>query len=99
MHPIQTFVVLFTIVTALVSVARRFGIPYPILLVLGGLGLGFLPGLPEVRLDPEIVFLVFLPPILYFAAVFTSFGDFRANLRPITLLAVGLVVTTTTTVG
>lgn len=62
MHPIETFVLLFTIVVALVSVARRFGIPYPILLVLGGLGLGFVPGLPEVRLDPDIVFLLFLPP-------------------------------------
>ena len=99
MHPIENFVLLFTIVVALASVARRFGVPYPIVLVLGGLGLGFVPGLPRVRLDPDIVFLLFLPPVLYFAAVFTSFRDFRANLRPISLLAVGLVFTTTTAVG
>jgi CPA1 family monovalent cation:H+ antiporter len=99
MHPIETFVLLFTIVVALVSVARRFGIPYPILLVLGGLGLGFVPGLPELRLDPDIVFLLFLPAILYFAAVFTSFRDFRSNLRTISMLAVGLVFTTTTAVA
>jgi CPA1 family monovalent cation:H+ antiporter len=53
------------------------------------------PGLPELRLDPDIVFLLFLPAILYFAAVFTSFRDFRSNLRTISMLAVGLVFTTT----
>src|SRR5206468_7155679 len=67
--------------------------------VLGGLALALIPGLPEPRLDPELVFLVFLPPLLYPAALFTPWRDFRANLRPILLLAVGLVLFTTVAVG
>jgi CPA1 family monovalent cation:H+ antiporter len=94
-HAIDTVVALLIIVAVLVMLARRWGVPYPIVLVLGGLLLGFVPGLPAVRLDPETVFVLFLPPILYSAAVFTSFRQFRANLRPISLLAVGLVLTTT----
>src|SRR5215212_4489353 len=72
---------------------------YPILLVLGGLALGFVPGLPAVELDPELVFLLFLPPLLYYEALFTSWRDFRFNLRPILLLAVGLVLMTTVVVA
>jgi CPA1 family monovalent cation:H+ antiporter len=98
-HQIETVFALLVVVAALVTLARRFAYPYPIVLVLGGLLLGFVPGLPEVRLDPEIVFLLFLPPILYSAAVFTSFRQFRANLRPISLLAVGLVLTTTVAIA
>jgi monovalent cation/hydrogen antiporter len=70
-------------------------VPYPILLVLGGLALGFVPGLPQVELHPDVVFLLFLPPLLYVSALFTSWRDFRANLRPISPLAVGLVLMTT----
>src|SRR5262245_46142571 len=81
------------------ALARRVLIPYPIFLVIGGLILGYMPGVPAVRLDPEIVFLIFLPPILWAAAYFTSLRDFLANLRPITLLAVGLVLATTATVA
>lgn len=99
MHEFETVLALLVIVTALVTLARKFSYPYPIVLVLGGLLLGFVPGLPEVRLDPKIVFLLFLPPILYSAAVFTSFRQFRANLRPISLLAVGLVLTTTVAIA
>ena len=80
---------------ALATLATRLGVPYPILLVLGGSALGFVPGLPPVELDPELVFLLFLPPLLYVSALFTSWRDFRANVRPITLLAVGLVLMTT----
>jgi CPA1 family monovalent cation:H+ antiporter len=83
----------------LVLLARRLGIAYPILLVIGGLVLGFIPGLPPVRLNPELVFLVFLPPLLFPAAMFMPWRDFRANLRPILLLAVGLVIFTTLAVG
>jgi NhaP-type Na+/H+ or K+/H+ antiporter len=79
--------------------ARRAGIPYPIALTLGGLALGFAPGLPTVRLDPDIVFAVFLPPILYHAALFERWHDFGANLRPICMLAVGLVTFTTVAVA
>jgi monovalent cation/hydrogen antiporter len=82
-------------VAALATLADRIKIPYPILLVLGGLVLGFVPGLPRVELKPDVVFLLFLPPLLYVSAIFTSWRDFRANLRPISLLAVGLVLMTT----
>jgi CPA1 family monovalent cation:H+ antiporter len=83
----------------LVAVARRLRVPYPMLLVLGGLIIGFVPGLPAVELEPDLVFLLFLPPILQAAAFFTSIRDFRANLRPILLLALGLVLFTTVAVA
>jgi monovalent cation/hydrogen antiporter len=86
---------LLVVVVALATLATRLKIPYPILLVLGGSALGFVPGLPTVELDPELVFLLFLPPLLYVSAIFTSWRDFRANVRAITLLAVGLVLMTT----
>ena len=82
-------------VVVLALLARRFKLPYPIFFVIGGTILGFIPGLPQIRLDPELVFLVVLPPLLFPAALFTSWRDFRANLRPISLLAVGLVLFTT----
>jgi len=81
-------------VDVLATVARRIGVPYPILLVLGGLVLGFVPGLPRITLNPDIVFLVFVPPLVYSAAYFTSWRDFVANRRPILLLAIGLVLAT-----
>lgn len=96
---IEIVILLLIAVLALTTTARRLAIPYPILLVVGGLVLGLVPGLPTVRLDPEIVFLVFLPPILWSAAYFTSWRDFRADLRPIALLAVGLVLATTAVVA
>jgi len=96
---IELVLVLLGCAIVLGAVSRRIGLPYPILLVIGGLGLGFVPGLPQLKLNPEVVFLVFLPPILYQAALFTSWRDFRANLRPIMLLAVGLVVLTTVAVA
>jgi Na+/H+ antiporter len=86
---------LLIVVAALAIVARKVGVPYPVLLVIGGLALGFVPGLPAVELEPEMVFLFFLPPLLYPAAIFTSWRDFRANLGPILLLAIGLVLLTT----
>src|SRR5947209_2013152 len=79
----------------LVLVARQLNLPYPILLVVGGLAIGFLPGVPRVELAPNLVFLLFLPPILYEEAYFTSWRDFRANLRPISFLVFGLVGATT----
>ena len=91
---IETVLLLLLAATALAIAARRIGIPYPILLVLGGLALGFVPGLPRIELEPDIVFLLFLPPILFGAGYFTSIRDFKANLRAIGLLSVGLVLTT-----
>src|SRR3954467_14443036 len=92
------FLLLFA-ATGLAVLARRLRIPYPILLVIGGLLLGLIPGLPQVALPPDLVFLLFLPPILFGAGYFTSIRDFKANLRAISLLAVGLVVTTTVVVA
>jgi CPA1 family monovalent cation:H+ antiporter len=99
LHQLQTVILLLMAMLALTAVARKLTVPYPILLVIGGLVLGFIPGLPAVRLDPDLVFLVFLPPILWAAAYFTSWRDFRATLRPIILLAVGLVLATTAAVA
>jgi len=99
LHLIEVILALLAAVAGLALLSRRIRVPYPILLVIGGLLLGLIPGLPRVRLDPELVFLVFLPPLLYPAALFTSWRDFRANLRPISLLAIGLVLFTTVAVG
>src|SRR6266480_4392021 len=96
---VEIFVGLLLAVAVLALLARRLHIPYPILFVIGGLLLGLVPSLPRVRLDPELIFLCFLPPLLFPAALFTSWRDFRANLRPISLLAVGLVLFTTVTVA
>jgi len=79
--------------------ARRLGIPDPIVLVLGGLAVSFVPGLPRVELQPSYVFLIVLPPLLYAQAWFTSWKEFCDNLRPIMMLAVGLVLITTTAVA
>jgi len=80
--------------TAMLVLVPKLRIPYPILLVLGGLALGFVPGLPEIDLPPDLVLVGVLPPLLYGAAFFTSLRDLRANVRPVTLLAVGLVLLT-----
>jgi Na+/H+ antiporter len=99
LHLLEIIILLLIAVLALTTVARRLAIPYPILLVVGGLALSFIPGLPTVRLDSDLIFLVFLPPLLWSAAYFTSWRDFRANARPIILLAVGLVIATTAAVA
>ena len=79
--------------------ARRAGVPYPIALVLGGAAVGFVPGLPQLEFDPQFLLVLVLPPILYQAALLTSWRDFKANLRPIGMLAIGLVIVTTLAVG
>ncbi len=86
-------------VVVLVAVARRLAIPYPIALVVGGALFGFIPGVPEVTLNPNVVLVVFLPPLLYAAAFFSDLGDIKANLRSVTLSAVGLVLLTMTVVA
>jgi CPA1 family monovalent cation:H+ antiporter len=86
---------LLAAVATMLAVAPTLRIPYPILLVLGGLAIGLIPGIPEFELRPELVFFGVLPPLLYSTAFFTSLRDLRANVRPIGLLAVGLVVVTT----
>jgi Na+/H+ antiporter len=94
MNQAEIICTLLIVVVALAILAERFAFPYPVLLVIGGLALGFIPALPAVKLEPEIVFFFFLPPLLYPAALFTSWRDFRANLSPILLLAIGLVLLT-----
>jgi monovalent cation/hydrogen antiporter len=84
---------------AFLVLADRISLPYPILLTLGGTALAFLPGAGHVVLDPRIVLIAFLPPLLYSEAFFGSLQDMRANLRPIGMLAVGLVVATMATVA
>ena len=81
-------------VTGLTALAPTLRVPYPLLLVVGGLALGFIPGVPEVSLPPELVLVGILPPLLYSAAFFTGLRELRANLQQISLLAVGLVAAT-----
>jgi len=81
-------------VAALVALLPRLAVPFPIPLVLGGLALGFAPGLPQLEMPPDVVLVGVLPPLLYSSAYFTSLRDLRRNLQPIGLLAIGLVVFT-----
>ena len=96
---VQVLVFLLLCSVVLGWLSRRAGLPYPIALVLGGGMLSFIPGLPQLDVDPQFLLVLVLPPILYQAALLTSWRDFRANLRPIGLLAIGLVIITTLAVG
>jgi len=87
----ELLLALLIVVAVLVTLSRRIRIPYPVLLLLGGLAVGLLPGIPPLELDPEIVFLVVLPPLLYVSAFLTPIRDFKTNLTNIGSLAVGLV--------
>jgi monovalent cation/hydrogen antiporter len=95
MSEVETVLALLLAVAALAALATRLGVPYPILLVIGGAALGFVPELPPIQIDPEAVFLIFVPPLVFAAAFFTSWRDFVAKLRPILSLAVGLVLAST----
>jgi CPA1 family monovalent cation:H+ antiporter len=86
-------------VAVLSALARAVDIPYPIVLVAGGLAMGFIPGLPRVELDPDLVLLVFLPPLLYSGAFFADLRSLRSDLRSISMLAIGLVLATTVVVA
>ncbi|CAN5271919.1 Na+/H+ antiporter [soil metagenome] len=101
MAEIGVIFLLLAAVAALATLANRIRVPYPILLVLSGLALAFVPPdfLPRYDLDPEVVFVLFLPPLLFASAFFTSWRDFKRNLRPIGLLAVGLVLVTVVAVA
>src|SRR6476659_8500131 len=96
---IQVFVLLLAVVAAIAVIANRLRIPPAILLVLTGILLAIVPGLPPVELAPELVLLLVLPPIIYNSAFLMSWREFQFNLRPITLLAVGGVVFTTAAVA
>ncbi len=86
---------LFVAVAGLNVIARWMSVPYPIPLVLGGLVLGLVPGMPEIELDPDLVLVVFLPPLLYAAAFFSDLRALRTSIRPLSLAAIGLVLLTT----
>ncbi|WP_228748005.1 Na+/H+ antiporter [Bradyrhizobium sp. BR 10289] len=90
----QTFLILLAVLAGTALVARRFNIAPAILLMLSGVGLAFVPGMPPVELPPELVLLMVLPPLIYSASVAMSWREFRNNLRPIGLLAVGAVIFT-----
>src|SRR5215212_10342320 len=99
MNQIVPLIFLLGAAALLAQLARMLKVPYPVFLVLGGLAIGFVPGLPEVEISPEVIFLIFLPPLLNYAAFFSSPRDLRAHLRPILLLAIGLVLFTTAAVA
>jgi Na+/H+ antiporter len=96
---IQTLLLLIAVLVVVAIVARRFHTAPSILLVIAGIGLALIPGLPRIELTPELVLFGILPPLIYSAGVAMSWREFRFNLRPITLLAVGCVVFTTCAVA
>ncbi len=95
----EALVFLLLAIALLASVGLRWNVPYPVVLVVGGLALGLVPGLPVPELDPDVVFFAFLPPLLYAAAFQASAYELRANAVPIGLLAVGLVLVTVVAVA
>jgi Na+/H+ antiporter len=98
-HEQLLLVGLLLAVAAMLVTAPLLRIPYPIFLVLGGLALGFIPGIPTLQLPPDVVLIAVLPPLLYASAFFTSLRDLRANARPVGMLAIGLVIATMTVVA
>ena len=99
MHLLQVILFLLLCAVALGWIARHFNFPYPIALVIGGAALGFVPRLPQLPFDPQLILVLVLPPILYQAALLTSWRDFKANMGPIGFLAIGLVIATTLAIG
>jgi CPA1 family monovalent cation:H+ antiporter len=99
MHNFEIVLTLLVGVTFLALVARRLDVPTPAMLVTGGLLVALLPGLPTVQFDPQLVFLVFIPPLLYRASLLVSYRDVRANFRPILSLGVGHVLFATIAVA
>src|SRR5437667_5946071 len=96
---IQTLLLLLAVMVAVAVIARRINVAPTILLVIAGIGLALIPGLPRIEPAPELVLFGILPPLIYSAGVAMSWREFRFNLRPITLLAVGCVVFTTCAVA
>lgn len=95
----ELILICLVVVALLALAARKIRVPYPILLTLGGVALALIPGLPQIRLEPQLVFDLFLPPLIYPGAVWTSWRDFRSNLRPILLLAIVLVLVTMSSIA
>jgi CPA1 family monovalent cation:H+ antiporter len=99
MHVLIEVVALLLGVLVVAGLARRFGVPAPLLLILAGVGASLVPGMPEYELEAEFVLVLVLPPLLYSAALNSSLIDFKANLRAIGLLSVGYVLFCTALVG
>ncbi len=99
MQNVEVVVLLLFGLTFLSILSNKYRLPFPIAVVLSGLIISFFPGLPAITLHPDVVFFIFLPPLLYEAAWNTSWHTFKANLRPIMLASVGLVLFTTIIVG
>jgi monovalent cation/hydrogen antiporter len=99
MQAVELVVILLAVSAALRLVARRLGVPHPVLLVLAGLALVFVPGLPRVEFDPDALFLVFVPPLLYWASLTSSVRDFRAQFWPIARYGTLVVLLTMTAVA
>src|SRR3954451_20806338 len=99
MENVSVILILLFGITFLSLLSKRYNFPFPIVLVLSGVFISLIPGLPVVALNPEIVFIIFLPPLLYAAAWNTSWHNFKASVRPITFAAVGLVFFTTACVA
>src|SRR5882757_6628368 len=90
---------ILAIMICLSALADRIKIPYPVLLIIAGIAVGFIPTLPDIEINPEVVFLIFLPPLLYDAAFNISFKEFRTNINTITTLAIPLVFLTASAIA
>jgi len=98
-HNLLLIITLLFVIFLLVMLGQKFKISAPIFLVVAGLAISFIPGIPLIEIDPELIFLIFLPPLLYEAAWYTSWNDFWKWKRPISLLAFGLVIVTSVIVA
>ncbi|MBC7460282.1 MAG: Na+/H+ antiporter [Thermoleophilia bacterium] len=98
-HPELALLAVVAILAIVATAAQKSKLPYPIYLLLVGVGIGFIPGVPQVKVEPDLIFLVFLPPLVYAAGYFTSLRELRRNIRSVSLLAIGLVAATMVTVA
>ncbi len=99
MENVAVIIMLLFGITFLGVLSKKYSFPFPIVLVLSGVAISLIPGLPVIALNPDVIFLTFLPPLLYNAAWNTSWHDFKASIRPITYAAIGLVLLTTSLVA
>ncbi len=99
MENVAVIILFLFAITFLGVLSKKYNFPFPIVLVFSGIAISLIPGLPVIALDPNIIFLIFLPPLLYNAAWYTSWHDFKASIKPISYAAIGLVLLTTTLVA
>lgn len=95
MENYAVIIFILAVMIGLSAIADKIKLPYPILLIIAGIGVGFIPSLPVIEINPEIIFLIFLPPLLYDAAFNISFKEFKTNINTISTLAISLVFLTT----